>query len=95
MKFWELFSKSADDHLHEPIDHALACARAGRFELAATYYNQALERQPQNWVLLNEISMFLTFSLRDLKAGIDMAKWRSRTNPTCSAELWNTLGDGL
>jgi tetratricopeptide (TPR) repeat protein len=95
IKFWDRFSKSAYDHLHEPIDQARACARAGRFELAATYYNQALERQPRNWVLLNEISMFLTFSLRDLKAGIDMAKMALTLNPTCSAELWNTLGDGL
>jgi Flp pilus assembly protein TadD len=46
-------------------------------------------------VLLNEISMFLTFSLRDLKAGIDMAKMALSLNPTCSAELWSTLGDGL
>jgi tetratricopeptide (TPR) repeat protein len=46
-------------------------------------------------VLLNEISMFLTFSLRDPKAGIDEAKAALSLNPTCSAELWNTLGDGL
>ncbi len=95
LKFWERFSETAYKHLNEPIDHARACARAGRFELAATYYHQALERQPRNWVLLNEISMFLTFSLRDLKAGIDMAKQALALNPTCSAELWNTLGDGL
>ena len=46
-------------------------------------------------MLLNEISMFLTFNLRDVKAGIDMAKAALSLNPTCSAELWNTLGDGL
>ena len=95
VKFWERFSTTAYKHLHEPIQYARACARVGRFELAASYYNQALERQPRNWVLLNEISMFLTFSLRDLKAGIDMAKMALALNPTCSAELWSTLGDGL
>ena len=62
--------------------NARACAKVGRFELAATYYHQALERQPGNWVLLNEISLFLTFSLRDLKAGIDMAKMALALNPT-------------
>jgi tetratricopeptide (TPR) repeat protein len=67
----------------------------GRFEAAATHYAKALERQPGNWVLLNEIAMFLTFSLRDVKAGIDMAKLALPLNPTCSAELWNTLGDAL
>src|SRR5262249_9437146 len=65
------------------------------FELASSYYNEALKRQPRNWVLLNEISMFLTFSMRDPKGGIDMAKLALALNPTCSAELWNTLGDGL
>src|SRR6185369_16241964 len=39
--------------------------------------------------------MFLTFQMRDPKAGIDMAKVALALNPTCSAELWNTLGDGL
>ncbi len=95
LKFWERFSAAAYEHLNEPLALARSCARVGRFELAATYYNQALERQPRNWVLLNEISMFLTFSLRDLKAGIDMAKMAIALNPTCSAELWSTLGDGL
>jgi tetratricopeptide (TPR) repeat protein len=95
LKFWDRFGKSAYEHLHEPIQQARACAKVGRFELAASYYNKALERQPRNWVLLNEISMFLTFSLRDLKAGIDMAKMALALNPTCSAELWSTLGDGL
>jgi tetratricopeptide (TPR) repeat protein len=95
LKFWERFSANAYAHLHEPVQHARACARAGRFELAATYYNQALERQPGNWVLLSEISGFLTFSLRDVKAGIDMAKAALALNPACSAELWCTLGDGL
>src|SRR5262249_39364047 len=42
-----------------------------------------------------EISAFLTFQMRDPKAGIDMAKLALAQNPTCSAELWNTLGDGL
>ena len=70
-------------------------SKHGRFELAATFYHEAMKRQPGNWVLLNEISTFLTFSMRDPKAGIDMAKLALALNPTCSAELWNTLGDGL
>lgn len=94
-RFLEKFSDAAYKRLQEPIDKARACLKVGRFELAANYYNEALERQPSNWVLLNEISMFLTFQLRDLRAGIDMAKVALRQNPTCSAELWNTLGDGL
>lgn len=94
-RFFERFGSAAHDKLQEPIQKARTCVKVGRFELAATFYNEALSLQPRNWVLLNEISMFLTFSLRDPKAGIDMAKLALALNPTCSAELWNTLGDGL
>jgi tetratricopeptide (TPR) repeat protein len=93
--FYERFSDQAKEKLDEPIQRARACLKAGRFELAASYYREALDAQPRNWVLLNEISMFLTFQMRDPKAGIDMAKVALTLNPTCSAELWNTLGDGL
>ena len=94
-RFFERFGTAAQDWLQEPLMQARACVKAGRCELAASFYNDALHRQPRNWVMLNEISMFLTFSMRDPKAGIDMAKLALALNPTCSAELWNTLGDGL
>jgi len=93
--FGRCFSAAAEEHRQEPIAKARACTQVGRFELAAGFYQEALDRQPRNWVLLNEISMFLTFSMRDPKAGIDMAKCALALNPTCSAELWNSLGDGL
>jgi tetratricopeptide (TPR) repeat protein len=95
VRFQECFHKAAHDRLQEPVQLARQSARVGRFEMAATFYRQALEKQPWNWVLLNEVSMFLTFSLRDVKAGIDMARVALGLNPTCSSELWNTLGDGL
>src|SRR5438132_13918537 len=64
-RFLERFSSAAQDRFQEPINQARNCAKAGRFELASAFYNEALQRQPRNWVLLNEISMFLTFSMRD------------------------------
>jgi tetratricopeptide (TPR) repeat protein len=94
-RFFERFATGAQDRLQEPLMQARVCMKHGRFELAATFYNEAMSKQPRNWVLLNEISMFLSFSMRDPKAGIDMAKLALALNPTCSAELWNTLGDGL
>ncbi|MCI0642240.1 MAG: tetratricopeptide repeat protein [Gemmataceae bacterium] len=94
-KFQQLFGAAHHELLQEPLQKARACVKVGRFELAASFYNQALDRQPGNWVLLNEVAMFLIFSLRDVKAGIDMAKVALRLNPTLSAELWDTLGDGL
>ncbi len=94
-RFYACFSDAAHEQVLEPIGKARMCLRAGRFELAADFYQQALKLQPRNWLLLNEVSSFLTFSMRDLKAAIDMAKLALGLNPTCSAELWNTLGDAL
>jgi tetratricopeptide (TPR) repeat protein len=74
---------------------ARQCLQAGRFELAADLYREAVKRQPYNWVLLGEVAMFLLYSLRDVKAGLDMAKLALRVNPACSSDLWATLGDGL
>src|SRR5207302_5058092 len=64
-------------------------------ELAAGFYREALHLQARNWVLLCEVSQFLTFQMRDPKRGADMAKVALSLNPTCSAELWNALGDSL
>src|SRR5262249_25592448 len=94
-RFYECFSDAAYQQLQEPIDKARACAKSGRYELAATYYQDAIRRQPRNWVLLNEVSMFLTFQMRDPRAGADLAKVALGLNPTCSADLWSTLGDAL
>jgi tetratricopeptide (TPR) repeat protein len=94
-RFEERFGAAAQQRQQEAWQKARECARVGRFELAAGYYREALKGQPSNWVLLNEVAMFLIFSLRDVKAGVDLAKVALGLNPTCSAELWNTLGDGL
>jgi tetratricopeptide (TPR) repeat protein len=95
LRFQEVFGQVAAEQLQEPLGKARECLRVGRFELASTYYREALARQPWNWVLLSEVAQFLIFSLRDVKAGIELAKLALALNPTCSAELWNTLGDGL
>jgi len=94
-RFYESFSDGASASLQEPLQQARQCIRGGRFEMAATFYTEALKRQPRNWVLFNELSMFLIYNLRDVKAGIEMAKMAIRLNPACSSDLWNTLGDGL
>src|SRR5262249_36564007 len=95
VRFMECFGKAARERLEEPLVKARECAPVGRFELAADLYREALGRQPSNWVLLNEVALFLVYSLRDVKAGLDMAKVALEANPTCSSDLWATLGDGL
>jgi tetratricopeptide (TPR) repeat protein len=94
-RFHAFFSDHAQEKQQEPINKARMCARSGRFEMASEYYQQAVKEQPWNWVLLNEASMFLTFSMRNPKRGMDMAKLALALNPTCSADLWSTLGDAL
>ena len=48
LRFQERFSQAAAEHLQEPIVYARECLRVGRFELASSYYQQALSRQPGN-----------------------------------------------
>jgi tetratricopeptide (TPR) repeat protein len=93
--FHERFQPARFQHLDEPVQKARACLKAGRFEMAANFYKEALKRQPRNWYLMGEIASFLTFQMRDLKAAIDMAKVALELNPSCSADLWNILGDAL
>jgi tetratricopeptide (TPR) repeat protein len=94
-RFRECFGKTTQDWLHEPVQRARTLVQGGRFEAALTAYQQALERQPQNWVLMNEVAHFLTFSLRSPAAGLEIVKAALACNPSCSAELWNMLGDSL
>jgi len=91
--FTERFSKAANTWLQEPVDMARANLKHGRIEAALAAYHRALERQPYNWILMNEVASFLTFTLHSPAAGIKMAKAAIDLNPNCSSELWNTLGD--
>ncbi len=92
-EFQERFSKANLDWLQKPVQDARQCIQSGRLETALEGYLQALQRQPYNWVLMNEAALFLTFQLRNPTAGLEMAKAALSYNPTCSPDLWNTLGD--
>ena len=93
--FLKLFSKASFEQLETPVQSARQYVKMGRLDMALGSYGAALHDQPYNWVLMNEIAQFLTFALGDCKAGADMAKAALSANPTCSSELWNTLGDAL
>ncbi len=95
LRFCKLFGSFEYERLQRPVQKARQWLQYGRFEMATSEYQEAIETQPYNWVLLNEVAMFLIFQKRDLKAGIDMVRLALAQNPTCSAELWSTLGDGL
>ena len=55
----------AYDGVQMPWDEGRANIQAGRFEAAVAAYHAALDRQPFNWILMNEIAQFLTFTLRE------------------------------
>ena len=63
--FQECFGKVAQQERQEPVQEVRDGLKVGRFEAVLAAYEQALERQPYNWVLMNEVAHFLTFSLHD------------------------------
>jgi len=93
--FKELFCadnpKVSEDHLKAARDSIAV----GRLEAATAAYRKALECQPYNWLLMSEISRYLTLALGSPDAGAAMARAGLSLNPHCSPELWNTLGDAL
>jgi tetratricopeptide (TPR) repeat protein len=95
IRFEECFCQEARQRVETPASKARELTRIGRFQAALTQYREALARQPFSWVLMSEVAHFLTFTLGNAKAGLEMARAALRHNPGCSAELWNILGDCL
>jgi tetratricopeptide (TPR) repeat protein len=93
--FHDRFGKDAQDERQEPVQRARDGLKAGQFEAALAAYELALERQPYNWALMNEVAYFLTFSLHNPRAGLELARAALACNPACSPDLWNVLGDSL
>lgn len=94
-RFEDLFNQAAFAKVHEPSARARTLVGDGRFELAASAYREALGRQPWNWALMSEAARFLSFRLRDPAAGLALSRAALVLNPSCSADLWNDLGDSL
>jgi tetratricopeptide (TPR) repeat protein len=93
--FRSSFGKEAYQRLVEPVERARNRIEHRRFELASSAYQVALKQMPWNWTLIDEVARYLTFSLRDPAAGLAMSRSALALNPSCSADLWNTLGDSL
>jgi hypothetical protein len=93
--FCDRFGAAAQERLGRSAASARDDVKAGRLETALAAYEEALGQQPYNWVLMNEVAQFLTFSLHDALAGTAVARAALACNPGCSTLLWNTLGDSL
>jgi tetratricopeptide (TPR) repeat protein len=95
-RFKERFGKEAAEALQAPVVKARECAARQQYELALGYYDEAMDRQPSNWVLACEAAQFLIFTMPGgVPEGIEMARLALALNPACSSEPWNILGDGL
>jgi tetratricopeptide (TPR) repeat protein len=91
--FAERFGKAAWEWRQEPWTAARTNLQHGRPEAALSSYYEAIERQPGNWILLNETAWYLTHLLGKPALNLAMARAAVALNPACSAELYNTLGD--
>ncbi|MEP6535987.1 MAG: SAM-dependent methyltransferase [Bryobacteraceae bacterium] len=92
--FRTIFSRAAHEYLNQPLEAARKHLTEGRREAALVSYREALELQPDNWVLLGEVARFLSAGLHDHEAGLTLARRAAAINPI-SAEVWNTTGDCL
>ena len=94
-RFQHLFSKANFDGVRAPQQAARGFVQAQQFEAAVTAYQEALLRQPYNWMLLDEVASFLVHNLAEFPAALEMARAALRLNPTCSWRLWDTAGNCL
>jgi len=92
--FRSQFSWESYHRLNQPVEAARKHLKEGRREAALVSYRDALDLQPDNWVLLGEVSRFISAGLHDHEAGLELARRASAINPV-SAEMWNTTGDCL
>jgi tetratricopeptide (TPR) repeat protein len=93
--FRTCFAGTASEEHERPAQAARALSGQGRYEAAATAYRTALERAPWDWLVILEAANFLTFGLKDARAGAELARAGLELNPCCSPELWNAYGDAL
>lgn len=87
------YGKAAYDDGKKHIAEARLLQEGGRIEQALVAYEKALKKQPYNWVLADEVARFLMTKFDDYEAAMQMSQHGLTLNPSCSASLWNNLGD--
>jgi Flp pilus assembly protein TadD len=91
-RFRALYDRTAWEAIEAPYREAIELQQAGRFEAARWKFDAAHRLQPYNWSLLEAIVAFLTYSVSDHAAGLEVAKRALELNHL-SPRLWNLLGD--
>jgi tetratricopeptide (TPR) repeat protein len=90
--FRTLYDKQAWDATEAPYRQALDLQHAGQYEAARWKYEAAHRMQPYNWSVMEAIVAFLSYTLSEHKAGLEVAKRALQLNHL-SPRLWNLLGD--
>ena len=90
--FRSLYGKEPAERAEAPYREALELARSGSYEAARWKFEEAYRLQPWNWSLQEAIVSFLTYTLEDHDAGLEICKRALQLNHL-SPRLWNMLGD--
>ena len=90
--FRSLYSKETADRAEAPYREALQLAGNGHYEAARWKFEEAYRLQPWNWSLQEAMVSFLTYTLEDHEAGLEICKRALQLNHL-SPRLWNSLGD--
>jgi tetratricopeptide (TPR) repeat protein len=91
-QFRTIYGRPAWDLIDAPYREALSLQQAGRYEAARWKFEAAQRIQPYNWSVLEAIVAFLSYTLSDHEAGLEVAKRALQLNHL-SPRLWNLLGD--
>lgn len=89
----DAYGKASYDDAKRHVAEARQLQDNGRIEQALVAYEKALKKQPYNWVLADEVARFLMTKFDDYEAAMQMSQHGLTLNPSCSASLWNNLGD--
>jgi tetratricopeptide (TPR) repeat protein len=90
--FRRLYDKESWDAIEAPYREALALQESGQYEAARWKFAAAQQMQPYNWSLMESMVAFLTYTLSEHEAGLEIAKRALQLNHL-SPRLWNLLGD--
>jgi Tfp pilus assembly protein PilF len=87
-----LYCREAAERSAAPLQEALSLVQGGRYEAARWKFEEAHRRQPYNWHLLEAIVAFLSHTLEEHSAALEVAQ-RALALNHLSPRLWNLLGD--
>jgi tetratricopeptide (TPR) repeat protein len=91
-RFRALYHKEESEPADAVYREALNLAQVGRFEAARWKFDEAHRLQPYNWPLLESMVAFLSHTLEEHAAGLEVGQRALELNHL-SPRLWNLLGD--